>query len=472
MPDQNMRVPTSRPAWYVGAWLLAVLTAPTSSEAQLTKLGLEFAVNEVFTGNQYFPAVAKWRDRAYVVVWNGAVDQDTDALGVYGRLINRNGVTVGQDFRVNSTVTGNQGYPGVQPLPGGGFVVAWQNDFSPTDEAYGIVAQRYDSDGIAIGGEFQVNAETLGDQRYLAIGGAAADGSFVVVWESNAGQAPDQTEIIGRRFDSIGQGLSSEFQVNTFTTDEQLLPAVSGTPDGSFVVVWQSYGNSDGAGSGVRGQRFDSNGGRIGGEFEVNTYTTYNEGGAAVDSRPDGSFVVVWDAYRSQASNYEVFARRFGSDGKSLGDEFQVNSETTNYQHAPSVRVRSDGTFLVLWSSDARLGLGRDDIKGQLYDKQGQLIGGEFQVNSTNSGAHFYPRAAEAGGRLLSVWQGRVPPDSDGSGIGAQLYELPPLPVPSTSGAWLVVCGAIVIAICARFRDALRLGGALKRVPAKARLPR
>jgi hypothetical protein len=65
-----------------------------------------------------------------------AVDQDSDALGVYGRLINRNGATVGKDFLVNyAPVTGNQGYPGVQPLPGGGFVVAWQNDFSPTDEA-------------------------------------------------------------------------------------------------------------------------------------------------------------------------------------------------------------------------------------------------------------------------------------------------------------------------------------------------
>ena len=459
MADQKRMAPNSKPALRAGLWLVVVLAIPTSTPAQPTKLGPEFAVNEVFAGNQYFPAVAKWRDRAYVVVWNGAVDQDSDGLGIYGRLVNRNGATVGKDFRVNDTVTGNQGYPGVQPLPGGGFVVAWQNDFSPTDEAYGIVAQRYDSDGLAIGGEFQVNAETLGDQRYLAIGGAAADGSFVVVWESNAGQAPDQTEIMGRRFNSSGQGLSSEFQVNTFSTDEQLLPSVSGTPDGAFVVVWQSYGNSDGAGSGVRGQRYDSNGGRIGGEFEVNTYTTYNEGGAVVDSAPDGSFVVAWDAYRSPASNYEVFARRFGSDGKALGDEFQVNTQTTNYQHAPSVRVRADGSFLVLWSSDARLGLGRDDIQGQLYDRQGQLVGGEFQVNSTTSGAHFYPRSTEADGRLLSVWQGRVPPDSDGSGIGAQLYELPPLPVPSTSTGWLVVYATTVIAICARFRDVVRLGG-------------
>jgi hypothetical protein len=308
---------------------------------------------------------------------------------------------------------------------------------------------------VAIGGEFQVNAETLGDQRYLAIGGAARDGSFVVVWESNAGQAPDQTEIKGRRFNSIGQGLSSEFQVNTFSTDEQLLPAVSGTPDGTFVVVWQSYGNSDGAGSGVRGQRFDSNGGRIGGEFEVNTYTTYNQGGPAVDSAPDGSFVVVWDAYRSQATNYDVFARRFGSDGKSHGRRIpgqQPDDELTSTHHCASAFGR-----IPSWScgaatrGSASVGTTSRGNSTTSRANDGRRVPSEFdQLRSA-----LLSEAAEAWRPPAECLAGRVPPDSDGSGIGAQLYELPPLPChrPRASGWWSALT---VIAICAKVPGVVR----------------
>src|SRR5438132_1700747 len=73
------------------------------------------------------------------------------------------------------------------------------------------------------------------------------------------------------------QALGSEFQVNTYTSSDQALPAVApvGT-SGDFVVVWESSGSSgtDTSTASIQGRRFTSDGSAIGSEFQVNTYTT------------------------------------------------------------------------------------------------------------------------------------------------------------------------------------------------------
>jgi hypothetical protein len=43
--------------------------------------------------------------------------------------------------------------------------------------------------------------------------------------------------------------------VNTYTTDRQIVPAVSADAPGHFVVVWMSH-DQDGAGYGIYGQRY------------------------------------------------------------------------------------------------------------------------------------------------------------------------------------------------------------------------
>src|SRR5262245_51007594 len=67
--------------------------------------------------------------------------------------------------------------------------------------------------------------------------------------------------------------VGAEFRVNTFTLTREWNPAIAAN-DGGFVVVWLSSPDLDGELDGVFGQRFASNGIRLGGEFQVNTYTT------------------------------------------------------------------------------------------------------------------------------------------------------------------------------------------------------
>src|SRR5215468_10498599 len=84
----------------------------------------------------------------------------------------------------------------------------------------------------------------------------------------------------------------TEFQVNTYTTGYQNGAAVCAGAAGSFVVVWQSY-DQDGSGLGVFGQRYASGGGPLGTEFQINTYTALDQRFPDVCCDPDGDFVAV-----------------------------------------------------------------------------------------------------------------------------------------------------------------------------------
>src|SRR5262249_31784906 len=142
--------------------------------------------------------------------------------------------------------------------------------------------------------------------------------------------------------------LGSEFEVNTYTFYSELDPSVAAGAGGSFVVVWQSYGQ-DGYGYGIRGRRFSSSGAPLGGEVAVNTYTCYSQDGAGVAAGPAGNFVVVWQSYSQDGYGYGIRGRRFSSAGAALGGEFQVNTYTTRNQYYSRVASDRAGNFVVVW---------------------------------------------------------------------------------------------------------------------------
>jgi hypothetical protein len=86
----------------------------------------------------------------------------------------------------------------------------------------------------------------------------------------------------------------------------------------------------------------------VGGEFQVNTYTTGSQNRSFVATDADGDFVVVWN---SENIVHSVRGQRFASNGSMEGAEFQVNTATTGAQKYPSVAADADGDFVVVWPS-------------------------------------------------------------------------------------------------------------------------
>ena len=110
-----------------------------------------------------------------------------------------------------------------------------------------------------VGPEFQVNSYTTSTQYRPSVA-VDLDGDFVVIWDSRGSGGSDTSDlsIQGQRFGPAGNTLESQFQVNSYTTDNQVHPSVAVDPDGDFVVVWSSDGSSgsDTSDSSIQGQRF------------------------------------------------------------------------------------------------------------------------------------------------------------------------------------------------------------------------
>ena len=83
----------------------------------------------------------------------------------------------------------------------------------------------------------------------------------------------------------------------------------------TFTVVWQSYGQ-DGSGWGVFGQRYSlrsSTGSKAtdGSQFQVNTYTTNNQVTPRVAMDDGGDFVVTWASFgEGNNKGYGVYAQQ------------------------------------------------------------------------------------------------------------------------------------------------------------------
>jgi len=206
---------------------------------------------------------------------------------------------------VNTETTNNQKRPSVAVGADGNYLVVWNGD-SAEQFYFDIKGQLYNPNGIAIGGEFQIDQAGANRIQYTPEVAADGFGNYIVVW-SDFNQTVTDAEVWMRRYDGAANPLAGAVQVNTYTTGTQRLPQVAADATGKFVVVWESQGQ-DGDGLGVFGQQFDAAGTPVGGEFAVNTNTAGDQNEAAVAMDDTGSFTVV---FSDGASG--VWGRDFGA---------------------------------------------------------------------------------------------------------------------------------------------------------------
>lgn len=190
----------------------------------------------------------------------------------------------------------------------------------------------------------------------------------------------------------------NEFQVNTYTNADQKYPSIATDPNGNFIVAWHSEGQDSGT-YGVYAQRFDSYGRRIGDEFQVNVSTEGTQSRANVAMNASGDFIVAWSGV--DGSSEGIYARRYASNGTPLSGEFLVNTYTDSRQVYPTAALNDNGTFIVTWNSFH----GNNDwrVAGRLYDATGNPITSEFDINQSGSGSG-HSLAVSNTGDFTVVW--------------------------------------------------------------------
>lgn len=300
----------------------------------------------------------------------------------------------------------NPGFPAtldpidVTALANDDFVVTWETYNGAFEQV--IYARRFALDGTPLGTGLEVaNGADGSTNIHPAVDAWPASSGFLVAWAQDDPADPGadafDIQLAGFSAASAPQG---HFMVNTYVTGDQDAPALSVGVDSSFVVVWRSVGSpgTDSAGQSVQGTWF-SPGGSPGTQFQVNTHTTGDQDHADVAMAPDGRFLVVWDGPSAGSDlDRSIQGRLFGPDQVPLGPDFQINTVTPDTQSEPAVESRIDGSFLVVWRS--ALGL-----VGQVVSADGNLLGREVQINSTTADAYSRPTVAGAlNGRFVVTW--------------------------------------------------------------------
>ncbi len=232
----------------------------------------------------------------------------------------------------------------------------------------GVYAQRYNSLGLAVGGEFRVNTTTTGNQSdaSVAVTRSVTNNDFVITWTS-AGQDGSGAGIYAQRYSgATGAALGTEFCVNKTTTNDQTDASVAvHSFTGDFFVTWTSA-DQDGSGLGIYGQRYSSSGVAKGTQILVNTSTAGDQYDSSVAIEAGGEIIVTWTNKGVAGAGEHVFGQQLKKDGLKNEAEFVVNATTANDQGRASLSIDLLGRAVIVWS-----GNGAGDTGGVFLQRYG-----------------------------------------------------------------------------------------------------
>ncbi len=356
---------------------------------------VEFKISDDAPSTEVPLSVALGADGGFIIAWGFAND-------IFAQRFDSDCNEIGSQFLLNTHTSGVQDEPVVAIANDGGFVAVWESE-GQDGSGEGVSRRRFDKDGVGLESDLQTNTYVLGDQHSPSVD-VASDGDFVIVW-TNDDSGNDDSNIHGRHFNSNGAMTGSEFTVNTTFGGSQHDPHVAMIPGGGFVVVWDINAQDTGS-DGIRGQRFDSDGTKLGDEFDVNTISNDIVSTPSVATFGDDSFVVVWE------DQYEIYGQRFDANGDKAGSKFQADGISGYTCLAPQVAAASDGGFVVIWRIEVY-----DDVYIQRFNAGGDKVGSEALINENMGNSCYSPNVAMAAdGRAVLAW-------TTDNGIYAQRFD-------------------------------------------------
>ncbi|HEX2652024.1 MAG TPA: calcium-binding protein, partial [Xanthobacteraceae bacterium] len=170
-----------------------------------------------------------------------------------------------------------------------------------------------------------------------------------------------------------------------------------------------------------------ADGSKSGGEISVNTQTANDQDNRAITGLVNGGFVITWDDPGVQNANPDVKAQVFDANGNKLGGEFLVNTQTAGSQQFSSVTGLSqssalpNGGFVVAWADSST-----SAVKAQIFDLAGNKTGAEFVVSTRQVfRLQSVPFVTELrNGNFVVSWKDFSGLDGDNSpaGIKAQIF--------------------------------------------------
>ncbi len=376
-------------------------------------LGSNFKVNDDNSyAFQYRPAVAVNQNLNFVITWDDR--KNDNQWDIYAQRFSNDGTALGSNFKVNDDPGDeDQVLASASIDSSGNFVIVWADKRNGEWDIYG---QRYANDGNALGTNFRINDDTGNVMHYWPTSYEDKFGNFIVCWVDKRNS--DNQDIYAQRFSSDGTALGNNFKVNTDIGESvTILPDIAIDGNQNFIIAWEDRRNGY---FDIYAQRFLNDGSPLGDNFKINDDTpNASQGNPSVSSDSEGNFVVCWEDNRIEF--YDVYARRFSNDGTPLGDDFKVNTDTTiSYQNNSGISSDKNGNFIITWE-DHRNGF-KGDVFAQSYTPDGSLVGENSRVNDDEGSENQESpsMAVDSSGNFILAW---VDYRTENSGIYAQRFS-------------------------------------------------
>ncbi len=442
--------------------------------------GNEFLINTATAGDQHLPVVVSREDGSFVVVFVSETDSapGDGTYGIYAQYFDAKGNKIGQQMQINQLTYGDQLEVDATFLEGGQLYVTWTDkgvadgagsaikgrivdlaetlglkpetpknddpttiDYQPATEAaadslppnVGISVNNADR----LGGQTEPGATvtvidakgnphvTVADSKgawHLEPNPLAVGENGFISASDAAGNQSAPILIRGTALDGYDL-LNESTLVNTTTLGNQANPTTTRLADGRIVTIWQGDGSST---TEVYMQMYEADGvHKIGTEQQVNQRTKGNQDSPQVVALADGGFLVVYESWQGGLDNNGdgVLARRYGSDGQAMTDEFLVNTSTSGNQNNPGAMATENGGYIITWEDQGK------NIVQRVYGPDNQPETEEIIVATgtavgTSGGPEMasFSDAAHAG-MYITVWSASSgPADNSSTGVVGQIF--------------------------------------------------
>ncbi len=122
--------------------------------------------------------------------------------------------------------------------------------------------------------------------------------------------------------------MGTEFQINT-TTEYNQMNAQIASDGTNYLIVWESY-KQDGDSTGIFARLYNNMGDALTPELQINTYTTYAQNDIQVASNAS-NYLIIWRSQLEGGIHSGLYGRFVDNDGTVMGTAFQVSTAEYSY---------------------------------------------------------------------------------------------------------------------------------------------
>jgi Ca2+-binding RTX toxin-like protein len=398
-------------------------------------MGNEFRVNTLTDGWQRSPDVTTFSDGSYLIVWDSYFQGNNfTSYYVAGQRYDANGVAVGGQFQIDGFQNVALRNARVTTLSDGGYAITFTYATPTVLDPTAVVMRVFNADGTSRLALTQVDLIPNYESRDPEIV-SLSNGGFIVLYTADFNNnGTNFEEIYGQIYNSAGGAVGTGFLVNTNVQQyDQLIPEAVSLANGNIMVVWHSEGSLPTGGTlnsnEIRGSLISSTGAVIRADFSVADASGVVGDGVrdfSIGALRDGGFAVtVYETVLGTggaATRFTIVMQIFNSAGDPVSPRYTVVSETSIPENSSIIQLET-GEILVTWDVPTNpLSTYSEDVRGRLYDVNGNALGDAFDIAQDRFDTQEKPRvvALPGGGFVVTYESESIDPSDDG--IAARVF--------------------------------------------------